>query len=159
MSIFLHSIKQGIMRVKETHRYATLFPSHYFLPKSHKNADMELDGRYLMYHSFSCPKFQLPIKSPEVTIFEKQCQTKVMKGMCWQKLQVYIQNGRQRALMVHLYLCLPDQCGQKMHKSKGDRLCKIGQKENICLFCSQFFPTHSFHNLRLTLPFKYGDFW
>ena len=30
-------------------------------------------GRYTLYHSFSCPKFQLPIKSPDVTIFEKQC--------------------------------------------------------------------------------------
>ena len=26
-------------------------------------------------------------------------------------------------LMVHLYLCLPDRCGQKIHKSKGDRQC------------------------------------
>ena len=33
-------------------------------------------------------------------------------------------------LMVHLYLCLSDRCGQKIHKSKGDRQCKIGQKEN-----------------------------
>ena len=24
-------------------------------------------------------------------------------------------------------------------KSKGDRLCKIGQKENVCLFCSYVF--------------------
>ena len=24
-------------------------------------------------------------------------------------------------LMVHLYLCLPEQCGQKIHKSKGNR--------------------------------------
>ena len=31
------------------------------------------NGRYTLYHSFSCPKFQLPIKSPDVTIFEKQC--------------------------------------------------------------------------------------
>ena len=30
-------------------------------------------GRYTLYHSFSCPKFQFPIKSPDVTIFEKQC--------------------------------------------------------------------------------------
>ena len=43
------------------------------------------------------------------------------------------------ALMVHLYLCLPDRCGQKIHKSKGDRQCKIGQKENVCLFCSYVF--------------------
>ena len=38
-------------------------------------------GRYTLYLSFSCPKFQLLIKSPEVTIFEKQCLTKIMKGM------------------------------------------------------------------------------
>ena len=38
-------------------------------------------GGYTLYHSFNCPKFQLPIKSPEVTIFEKQCLTKIMKGM------------------------------------------------------------------------------
>ena len=30
-------------------------------------------GRYTLYHSLSCPKFQLPIKSLDVTIFEKQC--------------------------------------------------------------------------------------
>ena len=42
-------------------------------------------------------------------------------------------------IMVHLYLCLPDRCGQKIHKSKGDRQCKIGQKENVCLFCSYVF--------------------
>ena len=41
--------------------------------------------------------------------------------------------------VVHLYLCLPDRCGQKIHKSKGDRQCKIGQKENVCLFCSYVF--------------------
>ena len=41
--------------------------------------------------------------------------------------------------MVHLHLCLPDRCGQKIHKSKRDRQCKIGQKENICLFCSYVF--------------------
>ena len=41
--------------------------------------------------------------------------------------------------MVHLYLCLTDQCGHKIHKSKGDRQCKIGQKENVCLFCSYVF--------------------
>ena len=44
-----------------------------------------------------------------------------------------------RLVMVHLYLCLPDRCGQKIHKSKGDRQCKIGQKENVCLFCSYVF--------------------
>ena len=38
--------------------------------------------------------------------------------------------------MVHLYLCLPDRCRHQIHKSKGDRQCKIGQKENVCLFCS-----------------------
>ena len=42
-------------------------------------------------------------------------------------------------VMVHLHLCLPDRCGQKMHKSKGDRQCKIGQIENVCLFCSYVF--------------------
>ena len=41
--------------------------------------------------------------------------------------------------MVHLYLCLPDRRGQKIHKSKGDGQCKIGQKENVCLFCSYVF--------------------
>ena len=41
--------------------------------------------------------------------------------------------------MVHLYLCLPDRCGQQIHKSKGDRQCKIGQKENVCLFCCYVF--------------------
>ena len=41
--------------------------------------------------------------------------------------------------MVHLYLCLPDQRGHKIHKSKGDRQCKFGQKENVCLFCSYVF--------------------
>ena len=41
--------------------------------------------------------------------------------------------------MVHLYLCLPGRCGQKIQKSKGDRQCKIGQKENVCLFCSYVF--------------------
>ena len=34
---------------------------------------------------------------------------------------------------------LPDRCGQKIHKSKGDRQCRIGQKENVCLFCSYVF--------------------
>ena len=38
--------------------------------------------------------------------------------------------------MVHLYLCLSDRCGLKIHKSKGDRQCKIGQIENVCLSCS-----------------------
>ena len=42
-------------------------------------------------------------------------------------------------IMVHIYLCLPDQCGEKIHKSKGDRQCKIGQKGNVCLFCSYVF--------------------
>ena len=41
--------------------------------------------------------------------------------------------------MVHLYLCLPDRCEQKIHKRKGDRQCKIGQRENVCLFCSYVF--------------------
>ena len=41
--------------------------------------------------------------------------------------------------MVHLYLCLPERCGQKIHKSKEDRQCKIGQDENVCLFCSYVF--------------------
>ena len=41
--------------------------------------------------------------------------------------------------MVYLYLCLLDRCGQKIHKSKGDRQCKIVQKENVCLFCSYVF--------------------
>ena len=44
-----------------------------------------------------------------------------------------------RTLMVYLYLCLPDRCGQKTHKSKGDRQGKIGEKENVCLFCSYVF--------------------
>ena len=52
------------------------------------------EGRYTLYHSFICPKFQLPIKSPEVTIFEKQCLTKIMKRMRWQKLQLYIKCRR-----------------------------------------------------------------
>ena len=42
-------------------------------------------------------------------------------------------------LMVHLYLCLPDRCGHKIRKSKGDRQCKIGQKETVFLFCSYVF--------------------
>ena len=41
--------------------------------------------------------------------------------------------------LVHLYPCLPVRCGQKTHKSKGDRQCKIGQKENVSLFCSYVF--------------------
>ena len=41
--------------------------------------------------------------------------------------------------MVHLYLFLPDRCGQKIHKSKGDRQFKIEQKENVCLFCYYVF--------------------
>ena len=44
--------------------------------------------------------------------------------------------------MLHLYLCLPDRCGQKIYKSKGDRQCKIGkigQKDNVCLFCFYVF--------------------
>ena len=44
------------------------------------------------------------------------------------------------ASMVHLYLCMPDRCWQKIHKSKGDRQCKIGQKKRLsslllCIFC------------------------
>ena len=46
-------------------------------------------------------------------------------------------------VMVHLYLCLPDRCRQKIHKSKGDRQCKIGQEENVCLFCSYVFPVRT----------------
>ena len=46
---------------------------------------------------------------------------------------------RRWALMEHLYLSPPDRCGQKIHKSKGDRQCKIVQKENVCLFCSYVF--------------------
>ena len=91
-------------------------------------------GRYTLYHSFSCPKFQLPIKSPEVPIFEKQCLTMIMKGMRWQKLQVYIKYRRQRALQGNV-------------------------QESCILQSSQFLPTHSFHNLRLTLLFKYSDVW
>ena len=30
-------------------------------------------------------------------------------------------------------------CGQKIHKSKRDRQCKFGQKENVCLLCSYVF--------------------
>ena len=41
--------------------------------------------------------------------------------------------------MVHLYLCLPDRCGQKIHKTKGDRQCEIGQKAKVCPFCSYLF--------------------
>ena len=44
-----------------------------------------LVSRYTLYHIFSCLKFHLPIKSPDVTIFEKQCWTKIMKGMCFVK--------------------------------------------------------------------------
>ena len=46
---------------------------------------------------------------------------------------------KRRFLMVHLYLCLPDRCGQKIHKSKRDRQCKIRKKENVCLFWSYVF--------------------
>ena len=44
-----------------------------------------------------------------------------------------------RKVNIYLYFSLPDRCGQKIHKSKGDRQCKIGQKENVCLFCSCVF--------------------
>ena len=59
-----HSSRDGIVRVVTV-----------------KTATGLTNGRYTLYHSFSCPKFQLPIKSPEVTIFEKQFLTKIMKGM------------------------------------------------------------------------------
>ena len=47
--------------------------------------------------------------------------------------------GKFLSLMVHLYLCRPDRCGHQIHESKGDRQCKIRQKENVCLFCSYVF--------------------
>ena len=41
--------------------------------------------------------------------------------------------------MYTYHLCLHDRCRQKIDKSKGNRQCKIGPKENICLFCSYVF--------------------
>ena len=38
--------------------------------------------------------------------------------------------------------CLSAWCGQKIYKSKGDRQCKIGQK-NVCLFCSYAFSVYT----------------
>ena len=29
--------------------------------------------------------------------------------------------------------------GHKIHQSNGDRYCEVGQKENVCLFCSYVF--------------------
>ena len=43
------------------------------------------------------------------------------------------------ALMMHLYLCLPDQCGQKIHKSKKDRRFLFVQFFSVCLLYSYFF--------------------
>ena len=55
------------------------------------------------------------------------------------RLQCYLRLFT-KFVMVHLYLCLPDRCGQKIHKSKEDRQCKIGQKKRLsffllCIFC------------------------
>ena len=60
--------------------------------------------------------------------------TKIMKGMCWQTLR-----GLQNAgfLYYSLKRSLPP----------------------IFDIYLQFLPTHSIHNLRQTLLFKYSDFW
>ena len=41
--------------------------------------------------------------------------------------------------MVHLYLCLPDRCGQKIHKSKKDRRFLFVQFYTVCLLYSYVF--------------------
>ena len=41
--------------------------------------------------------------------------------------------------MVHLYLCLPNQCGQKIHKSKKDRRFRFVHFYTVCLLYSYVF--------------------
>ena len=41
--------------------------------------------------------------------------------------------------MVHLYLCLPDRCEQKIHKSKKDRRFLFIQFYTVCLLYSYVF--------------------
>ena len=41
--------------------------------------------------------------------------------------------------MVHLYLCLPDRCGQRIHKSKKDRRFYFVQFYTVCLPYSHVF--------------------
>ena len=41
--------------------------------------------------------------------------------------------------MVHLNLCLPDRCGQKIHKSKKDRRFLFVQFYTVCLLYSYVF--------------------
>ena len=104
MSAFLRGVKQKMITVKETHRHTALFLSHDFLLSPRKNTVMGLH-----------PK------------------TKIMKGMCWQKLR-----GLQDAgfLYISLKRSLPP----------------------IFDIYLQFLPTHFFHNLRQTNIVTSGDF-
>ena len=43
------------------------------------------------------------------------------KKIVWRETALRRHPRSLETLMVHLYLCLPDQCGQKIHKSKKDR--------------------------------------
>ena len=48
-------------------------------------------------------------------------------------------SGARQSVMVHLYLCLPDRCGQKIHKSKKDRRFLFVQFDTACLLYSKVF--------------------
>ena len=55
--------------------------------------------------------------------------------------------------MVHLYLCLPDRCGQNIHKSKKDRRFLFAQFYTFCLLYSYFLSAP----IRQTMETRYKD--
>ena len=84
--------------------------------------NLQLPFNYILFNTFKGPKYACMFTKP-----------------CAYNDSSYAQLYAACVLMVHLYLCLPDRCGHKIQKSKCDRQCKIGQKENVCLFCSYVF--------------------
>ena len=72
--------------------------------------------------------------------------------------KVYGKNKQQCVLSYGAFIpLLPDRCGHKIHKSKGDRQCDIGQQENVCLFCSYVFSVRTVQADRgINALLKYG---
>ena len=70
---------------------------------------------------------------------------------------------RLRSLMVHLYLCLPDRCGQKIDKSKKDRrfFCPILHCLSpllLCIFCPHRSDSRGI-NAPLNYIYRFMDHW
>ena len=116
----LRDIKQKIMSVRENSIFMCLVHSYQgAVPcprKASRHNESERNKSILLFLSFS---LWHPVWRSHgiVPSFSALCCVKTPTLDC--------------TLMVHLHVCLPERCGQKIHKSKGDRQCKIGKKTSV----------------------------